>query len=73
MVPTWMTIAKSLAGGVPLSAVTGKAEIMDAPHRAAWAAPTRAIRSRSPQRHAVIDIMAEERLLERRRPCSASG
>jgi 4-aminobutyrate aminotransferase len=31
VVPDLMTIAKSLAGGVPLSAVTGRAEIMDAP------------------------------------------
>ncbi|MEO8124795.1 MAG: aminotransferase class III-fold pyridoxal phosphate-dependent enzyme, partial [Burkholderiales bacterium] len=31
VVPDLMTIAKSLAGGMPLSAVTGKAEIMDAP------------------------------------------
>ena len=29
--PDLMTIAKSVAGGVPLSAVIGKAEIMDAP------------------------------------------
>ena len=41
VVPDLMTIAKSLAGGVPLSAVTGKAEIMDAPRPAAWAAPRR--------------------------------
>ena len=26
-----MTMAKSLAGGYPLSAVTGRAEVMDAP------------------------------------------
>lgn len=31
VIPDLMTIAKSLAGGVPLAAVTGKAEIMDAP------------------------------------------
>ena len=30
--PDIMTMAKSLAGGFPLSAVTGKAEIMDAPN-----------------------------------------
>lgn len=30
--PDLVTIAKSLGGGIPLSAVTGKAEIMDAPH-----------------------------------------
>lgn len=30
--PDLMTLAKSMAGGFPLAAVTGKAEIMDAPH-----------------------------------------
>ena len=29
--PDLMTMAKSLAGGMPLSAVCGRAEIMDAP------------------------------------------
>jgi 4-aminobutyrate aminotransferase len=37
--------AKSLAAGVPLSAVTGRAEIMDAPAPAAWAARMPATRS----------------------------
>jgi 4-aminobutyrate aminotransferase/(S)-3-amino-2-methylpropionate transaminase len=32
VVPDLMTIAKSVAGGMPLSAVTGRSEIMDAPH-----------------------------------------
>ena len=31
VVPDLMTMAKSLAGGMPLSAVCGRAEIMDAP------------------------------------------
>lgn len=31
IVPDLMTIAKGIAGGLPLSAVTGRAEIMDAP------------------------------------------
>ncbi len=39
--PDLITIAKSVAGGVPLSAVIGKAEIMDAPGPAASAAPMR--------------------------------
>jgi len=30
--PDMITTAKSLAGGLPLAGVTGKAEIMDAPH-----------------------------------------
>ncbi len=32
IVPDLMTTAKSLAAGMPLSAVTGRAEMMDAPH-----------------------------------------
>jgi 4-aminobutyrate aminotransferase/(S)-3-amino-2-methylpropionate transaminase len=32
VVPDLICIAKGLAGGLPLSAVTGRAEIMDAPH-----------------------------------------
>lgn len=32
VVPDLMTIAKSVAAGMPLSAVTGRAEMMDAPH-----------------------------------------
>jgi 4-aminobutyrate aminotransferase / (S)-3-amino-2-methylpropionate transaminase / 5-aminovalerate transaminase len=32
IVPDLMTTAKSLAAGMPLAAVTGRAEIMDAPH-----------------------------------------
>ncbi|MFP5346257.1 MAG: 4-aminobutyrate--2-oxoglutarate transaminase [Actinomycetes bacterium] len=32
IVPDLMTTAKGIAGGLPLSAVTGRAEIMDAPH-----------------------------------------
>jgi 4-aminobutyrate aminotransferase-like enzyme len=50
VVPDLMTIAKSLAAGVPLSAVTGRAEIMDGPAPGGWAAPTPATRSPSPPR-----------------------
>ena len=32
IVPDMITLAKGIAGGLPLAAVTGKAEIMDAPH-----------------------------------------
>ena len=32
VVPDLVTTAKSLAGGMPLAAVTGRAEVMDAPH-----------------------------------------
>ena len=33
--PDLITVAKSIAGGLPLSGVLGKAEIMDAPHEGA--------------------------------------
>ena len=38
MVPDLLTMAKALAGGMPLAAVTGRAELMDAspPRRARW-------------------------------------
>ena len=32
VVPDLITTAKGIAGGLPLAAVTGRAEIMDAPH-----------------------------------------
>ena len=32
LVPDLMTTAKSLAGGLPLAAVTGRADVMEAPH-----------------------------------------
>lgn len=38
--PDLITMAKSLAGGMPLSAVAGRAEVMDAPAPAALAVPT---------------------------------
>jgi 4-aminobutyrate aminotransferase/(S)-3-amino-2-methylpropionate transaminase len=38
--PDLILTAKSLGGGMPLAAITGRAEIMDAPGPAAWAAPS---------------------------------
>ena len=43
--PDIMVTAKSLGGGLPLAAITGRAEIMDAPGPADWAARLPAIRS----------------------------
>ena len=49
--PDLMPVAKSIAAGLPLSGVLGKAEIMDAPGRiGASAAPTSATRSRRRRR-----------------------
>ena len=59
------TFAKSLAGGMPLSGVCGRAEIMDAPAPGGlggtYAGNALAIASA----HAVLDIIDSENLLER--------
>lgn len=65
VVPDLMTMAKSLAGGTPLSAVCGSASIMDAPAPGGlggtYAANALAIASA----HAVLDVIEEEKLCER--------
>jgi 4-aminobutyrate aminotransferase len=65
VVPDLIITAKSLAAGMPLSAVTGRAEIMDAPAPGGlggtYAGNPMAIAAAL----AVVEIMAEERLPER--------
>ncbi|MFZ6845046.1 4-aminobutyrate--2-oxoglutarate transaminase [Undibacterium sp. RuTC16W] len=65
VLPDLMTIAKSLAGGMPLSAVCGRTDIMDAPAPGGlggtYAGNPLAIASA----HAVLDVIAEEKLVER--------
>jgi len=65
VVPDLMTMAKSLAGGMPLSAVCGRAEIMDAPASGGlggtYAGNPLAVASA----HAVLDVIKEEGLVER--------
>ncbi|MGA7778217.1 MAG: 4-aminobutyrate--2-oxoglutarate transaminase [Paraburkholderia sp.] len=65
VVPDLMTIAKSLAGGMPLSGVVGRAEIMDAAAPGGlggtYAGNPLAVASA----HAVLDIIDEEQLCER--------
>lgn len=65
VVPDLMTIAKSLAGGMPLSAVCGRADIMDAPNPGGlggtYAGNPLAIASAL----AVIDVIEEEQLCQR--------
>jgi 4-aminobutyrate aminotransferase len=65
VVPDLMTIAKSLAAGTPLSAVTGKAEIMDAPAPGGLGGTYAGNPLAVAAAHAVIDVMAEEKLPER--------
>lgn len=57
-----ITTAKALGGGMPIAAVTGRAEIMDAVQLAALAAPTVAARSPAPLLFAAIGIMEEQDL-----------
>ncbi|MBL8331256.1 MAG: 4-aminobutyrate--2-oxoglutarate transaminase [Rubrivivax sp.] len=65
VVPDIMVVAKSLAAGMPLSAVCGKAEIMDAPAPGGLGGTYAGNPMAIAAAHAVIDIMAEERLPER--------
>ena len=65
VLPDLMCIAKSLAAGVPLSAVTGRAEIMDAPAPGGLGGTYAGNPLAIAAAHAVIDVMAEERLPER--------
>jgi 4-aminobutyrate aminotransferase len=62
VVPDIMTIAKSLAGGIPLSAVTGKAAIMDAPPAGGLGGTYAGNPLAIAAAHAVIDLMAAENL-----------
>ena len=59
------TIAKSLAAGLPLSAVTGRAEIMDAAPPGGLGGTYAGNPLAIAAAHAVIDVMQEERLPER--------
>ena len=65
VMPDLMTIAKSLAGGLPLSAVTGRAEIMDAPAPGGLGGTYAGNPLAIAAAHAVIDVMRDERLPER--------
>jgi len=65
VIPDLMTMAKSLAGGMPLSAVCGRAEIMDAPAPGGlggtYAGNPMAVASAL----AVLDVIKNEQLAER--------
>jgi 4-aminobutyrate aminotransferase len=65
MAPDLMTMAKSLAGGFPLSAVTGRAEVMDAPAPGGLGGTYAGSPMAIAAAHAVLDVMQEEKLVER--------
>jgi 4-aminobutyrate aminotransferase len=63
--PDLITMAKSLAGGMPLSAVSGRAEIMDAPGPGGLGGTYAGNPLAIAASHAVLDVIAEEKLCER--------
>jgi len=64
-VPDILVSAKSLAAGLPLSAVTGRADIMDAPNPGGLGGTYAGNPLAIAAAHAVIDVMTDERLPER--------
>lgn len=63
--PDLMAVAKSIAGGLPLSGVIGKAEIMDAPPDSAIGGTYVGNPVAQAAALAVLDVLEEEGLLER--------
>ena len=63
--PDLITLAKSLAGGVPLAAVTGKAEIMDAPGPGGLGGTFAGSPLGCAAGLAVLEVMRDEELLAR--------
>ncbi len=65
VLPGLMTTAKSLAGGLPLSAVTGRAELMDAPAPGGLGGTYAGTALSVAAAHAVLDVIAAEKLCDR--------
>ncbi|HKT73429.1 MAG TPA: 4-aminobutyrate--2-oxoglutarate transaminase [Steroidobacteraceae bacterium] len=63
--PDLMTVAKSVSGGVPLSAVIGKAQIMDAPPPGGLGGTFAGSPLACAAGLAVLDVIREEQLLNR--------
>ena len=63
--PDLMTIAKSLAGGFPLSGVIGQAEIMDSPEPGGLGGTYGGSPIGCAAAHAVLDVIADEQLCAR--------
>jgi 4-aminobutyrate aminotransferase len=65
VLPDLMTMAKSLAGGMPLSAVCGRAEVMDAPGPGGLGGTYAGNPLATASALAVLEVIAEEKLVER--------
>ena len=63
--PDLVTMAKGLAGGFPLSAVTGRAEIVDAPNPGGVGGTYAGNPLAVAASHAVLDVIADEELCTR--------
>jgi 4-aminobutyrate aminotransferase len=63
--PDLITMAKSLAGGMPLSAVAGRAEVMDAPAPGGLGGTYAGNPLAVAAAHAVLDVIEEEQLCQR--------
>ncbi len=63
--PDLITVAKSIAGGLPLSGVVGKAAIMDAPHEGAIGGTYVGNPVALAAAVAVLDVIEQEGLIER--------
>ncbi len=66
-----ITMAKSLAGGMPLSAVAGRAEVMDAPAAGGLGGTYAGNPLAVAAAHAVLDVIDDEHLCERARELGA--
>ncbi len=60
-----VTVAKSLGGGLPISGVVGRAEVMDAPAPGGLGGTYAGNPLAVAAAHAVLDVIAEEQLVER--------
>lgn len=67
IVPDVMVVAKSLAAGLPLSAVVGRADVMDAPEAGGLGGTYAGNPVACAAALAVLDVFEEERLVERAR------
>ena len=65
VLPDLTTLAKSLAGGMPLSAVCGRAELMDAAQPGGLGGTYAGNPLAVAAAHAVLDVIADEKLLDR--------
>jgi 4-aminobutyrate aminotransferase len=63
--PDLITMAKSMAGGTTLSAVSGRADVMDAPNPGGLGGTYAGNPLAVAAAHAVLDVMVEEKLCER--------